>query len=283
MKILFSVLLIGIIGIILGTAIYVSAEEELVPAWIKNSAGWWSKGLVADSEFINSMQWLVGEGIISIPQNEDTSEKKYVVGGMTYDIKTKKVTKKDKFSIWQPTNWERQQQELMISSNRVGSYNSMIEHGTITNEVTVDFTVAYRLLDLTRYYSDIPVRISVAVNELREYKLCQGKICTPLEEHIEWMIKEIHPFFGGLGGSWKELESGDTVIDGEEAKWIISISNLKFKEIGKPDSTLTMKNKMINVLHQGDVYTISFNAEEKNYDDYIMQFEEIVKTFKFLE
>ena len=45
----------------------VSAESELVPAWIKNTAKWWSEGQVSEIEFINAIQFLVGQGIIKLP------------------------------------------------------------------------------------------------------------------------------------------------------------------------------------------------------------------------
>lgn len=50
----------------------VSGETELIPTWIKNTAKWWSNDQVSDGEFINAMQFLIGEQIISIPGSQAT-------------------------------------------------------------------------------------------------------------------------------------------------------------------------------------------------------------------
>jgi len=44
-----------------------SAEAAGVPAWVKNNAGWWADGTIADSDFITGIQYLIEEGIITIP------------------------------------------------------------------------------------------------------------------------------------------------------------------------------------------------------------------------
>ena len=37
-----------------------------IPAWIKNNAGWWSKGLISDNEFIKGIEYLVKSKIIKV-------------------------------------------------------------------------------------------------------------------------------------------------------------------------------------------------------------------------
>ena len=49
-------------------------EQKLVPTWIKNSAGWWSSDLTSDEEFVNSLQFLVKEGIIKLQKKEIDSK-----------------------------------------------------------------------------------------------------------------------------------------------------------------------------------------------------------------
>ena len=57
-----------IIGIIvLGVSLNISAEEGLIPSWIKNTASFWVDGDVGDSEFISSLQYLINQDIIKIP------------------------------------------------------------------------------------------------------------------------------------------------------------------------------------------------------------------------
>jgi|APSaa5957512535_1039671.scaffolds.fasta_scaffold05620_6 hypothetical protein len=60
--------------IVCGT-VFVSAQEEYyIPEWIKNTAGWWSNGVVSDSEFVDALQFLIDDEIISI---QDTQDKTY--------------------------------------------------------------------------------------------------------------------------------------------------------------------------------------------------------------
>jgi len=48
----------------------VTAEESSIPSWIKTTADFWVKGQVTDKEFINALQYLVKERVLTIPQTE---------------------------------------------------------------------------------------------------------------------------------------------------------------------------------------------------------------------
>ena len=37
-----------------------------IPSWIKNNADWWTKGLIADDDFVKGIQYLVEQGIIEV-------------------------------------------------------------------------------------------------------------------------------------------------------------------------------------------------------------------------
>ena len=52
----------------LGTVIVTEAPEEeiVIPAWIKNNAGWWANGKIPDSSFISGLQWLISNGIMKV-------------------------------------------------------------------------------------------------------------------------------------------------------------------------------------------------------------------------
>jgi len=44
-----------------------SSEENLqLPDWVKNNAKWWAEGKISEQEFINSIQYLIDQGIISV-------------------------------------------------------------------------------------------------------------------------------------------------------------------------------------------------------------------------
>ena len=46
------------------------AAETAIPDWIKNNAGWWADGQIDDSSFVSGLQWLISNGIMSIPPTE---------------------------------------------------------------------------------------------------------------------------------------------------------------------------------------------------------------------
>ncbi|MCH8085597.1 MAG: hypothetical protein IIC15_04095, partial [Thaumarchaeota archaeon] len=60
-----------VFGIVIGLSLNVSAEEGLIPSWIKNTAGYWVDGQIGDSEFITALQFLVKEGILVIPSEQN--------------------------------------------------------------------------------------------------------------------------------------------------------------------------------------------------------------------
>ena len=44
-----------------------SAQEAVIPSWIKNNAGWWADDQIPDSAFLQGIQFLIKEGIMVIP------------------------------------------------------------------------------------------------------------------------------------------------------------------------------------------------------------------------
>ncbi len=43
-----------------------SAEESIIPDWVKNNAKWWSEEQIAESDFLSAMEYLINQGIIRI-------------------------------------------------------------------------------------------------------------------------------------------------------------------------------------------------------------------------
>ena len=39
-----------------------------IPDWIRNNAGWWAEGQIADSDFVSGIQYLISKGIMTIPE-----------------------------------------------------------------------------------------------------------------------------------------------------------------------------------------------------------------------
>jgi|APSaa5957512535_1039671.scaffolds.fasta_scaffold116156_1 hypothetical protein len=71
-----------IVSIIITGFISVSAiEEKPIPAWVKNTAGWWSEGIVSDAEFVDALQFLINENILNTKQDKlENDDKDYYEG-----------------------------------------------------------------------------------------------------------------------------------------------------------------------------------------------------------
>jgi phosphonate transport system substrate-binding protein len=61
------ILTLGLIGVISLIPITISAESELVPSWIKNTAGYWADDQISDVEFMNAIEYLISQGTIKVP------------------------------------------------------------------------------------------------------------------------------------------------------------------------------------------------------------------------
>ena len=64
-------ILIGVIivGIIFSIIPFTMAQVQLIPSWIKSTAGYWSNDQISDREFLGAMQFLINKGILIIPKN----------------------------------------------------------------------------------------------------------------------------------------------------------------------------------------------------------------------
>ena len=51
-----------------------STSEDKVPTWIKNNAGWWAEGAIDDDAFIQGIQFLIKEGIITVESQSPAYE-----------------------------------------------------------------------------------------------------------------------------------------------------------------------------------------------------------------
>ncbi|MGI0076713.1 MAG: bZIP transcription factor, partial [Nitrosopumilaceae archaeon] len=67
------ILAILAIGVSAVTVLSISAEESLVPSWIKTSVGFWVNGDASDQEFINAIKWMLENKIVKVDSNNDES------------------------------------------------------------------------------------------------------------------------------------------------------------------------------------------------------------------
>jgi hypothetical protein len=58
----------------------VSAEESSLPNWLKDMARQWADGQMSDDDFIGTLQWLVDQKILIIPQPADSNQQNTLQG-----------------------------------------------------------------------------------------------------------------------------------------------------------------------------------------------------------
>jgi hypothetical protein len=49
---------------------FASTPESVIPDWVKNNAGWWADGLIGDTDFVSGIQYLINQGIMTIPPTQ---------------------------------------------------------------------------------------------------------------------------------------------------------------------------------------------------------------------
>lgn len=49
-------------------------ETELIPSWVKATAGWWSEGNINDDEFMEALEFLIENGAIDINVDESNQD-----------------------------------------------------------------------------------------------------------------------------------------------------------------------------------------------------------------
>jgi len=68
-----KVLLASIASILLLTTMVTSVDAANVPDWVKNNAGWWAAGQIDDTAFVSGVQYMIEQGIITVPSTTRSS------------------------------------------------------------------------------------------------------------------------------------------------------------------------------------------------------------------
>jgi hypothetical protein len=64
---LLRLLIAGLASVLLLATFVTSVDAASVPSWVKNNAGWWADGQIDDGAFVSGVQYLIEEGIITVP------------------------------------------------------------------------------------------------------------------------------------------------------------------------------------------------------------------------
>ena len=59
----------------------IGQAQTSIPSWIKNNAGWWADGQIDDGSFVSGIQWLITNGIMTIPPTEQGAGSDNVIPG----------------------------------------------------------------------------------------------------------------------------------------------------------------------------------------------------------
>ena len=51
----------------IGLSLTVYASDSNIPEWIKNTAKWWSEGSISDTDYVQSLEYMINNGIIDVP------------------------------------------------------------------------------------------------------------------------------------------------------------------------------------------------------------------------
>ena len=89
----------------------ISETEIKIPAWVKNNAEWWADDLIGDSEFVSGIQYLITEGIMTIPPTQSGS------------------SSAEKIPVWIKNNAEWWADDLIGDSEFVSGIQFLITEG----------------------------------------------------------------------------------------------------------------------------------------------------------
>ncbi|AFS80802.1 hypothetical protein NKOR_04570 [Candidatus Nitrosopumilus koreensis AR1] len=59
--------------------INLDSKQEIVPTWIKNNAGWWADGSIDDETFVQGIEYLVQEKIITVSEKPQTGSNEQTI------------------------------------------------------------------------------------------------------------------------------------------------------------------------------------------------------------
>jgi len=73
LSVAFLILISGFAITSLSSVIF--AQDTFIPNWIRDTALWWGEGKISDTDYINSLQWLIDKEILKIPILEENGDK----------------------------------------------------------------------------------------------------------------------------------------------------------------------------------------------------------------
>ena len=72
----------------------INAESEIIPSWIKNTAEYWTKNQISDTEFMDAIEYLISQGTIHVPNLQETIDVDTITIGFIPTEKADELTPK---------------------------------------------------------------------------------------------------------------------------------------------------------------------------------------------
>jgi len=88
------ILALTVVTTLVAIPITIDAESESVPSWIKNTAGYWADDQISDTEFMNAIEYLIGQGTIKIPNLSNSVDVDTITIGFIPTEKADELTPK---------------------------------------------------------------------------------------------------------------------------------------------------------------------------------------------
>ena len=51
-----------------GDSVPLQKADPVIPEWVRNNAGWWAEGSIDDNSFVQGIQFMIKEGLMSVSQ-----------------------------------------------------------------------------------------------------------------------------------------------------------------------------------------------------------------------
>ena len=75
-----TILLFALVAAVAAFPLAASAQSDAVPSWVKNTAGWWADDQISETEFVDSMEYLIDSGIIDVASEQDFGITELTIG-----------------------------------------------------------------------------------------------------------------------------------------------------------------------------------------------------------
>ena len=246
-----------LVGVVLGLSINVSAEEGLIPSWIKTTAGFWVDDQISDSEFIAALQYLVEQDVLIIPEKDKTTESEkislFTSGTGTY------TNTLYSFTLNYPKNWNVEEyvetveygQAAIVGIGPVigSSYDpSFVVHFFSYDRYTEDLVEEMNEQELLEYYSNVGYQIGAS--------------------QVKFLDQSIERLSNGYKLTYTTTDVAYFPADYINGEWI-------------EEEYIPLVNEyVIFYFFDGEEYDLLFSSHVNYFDEYIDDFRKVVDSFK---